>query len=141
MTNEEFNGHLMAALHGPQAIEIALRVGRVLLDAFNSDDFKAAMAEYAKENKTPTETLAEALGVPELHSTVTTLSLLALSSAAPPVGRDPAKIRARTVRHLALVGMLRDEVQGVFRREDFEASSRLALFADLVYPDGEASDG
>lgn len=139
MTTEEFTGHLMAALHGPQATDIALRVGSLLLDAIDSDGFKAAMAEHAKDHESPAEVLAKALGVTELHSLVFTLSLLALAMNHVDRGDARDQVRAAVAnagtKH-TLVTMIRKDLQGSVRPEDFMVDGRLAAVAHLVYPEG-----
>jgi hypothetical protein len=132
MTTDEFTGHLLAALHGPKAPEIAARVLTVLAEIQDGDPVAPQVAAS-------TEALATAM-LGDLQQSV--WSLQALAHLERVNGR--AMGRQLTVREVIEVGtmraslleMVRSEIRANFREVDDGEQAAAALFLSLDEKDG-----
>ena len=80
MTTEEFHGHLMAALHGPKADEVAMRVFELTIDGLSQPDTREVLAKQADGLiEACIDMVATSFGIHELARMVQALAVLAVA--------------------------------------------------------------
>lgn len=113
MTNEEFAGHLLAALHGPHATDIAMRTIAVALET--EAGRQAVLDCVAPE-------------LVELWSAVTELGIHAHLSGLSQRRSDPRAAMAMIDQRMAALGLIRERLTSILASNDnHEMASSLGL--------------